>query len=205
MSDLTQARAALAQSDHPCGVLHSAPDLEGEIKEACALAPGHDGAHYGYAPFVDWKVHLRTALAEVDRLTARVADLEHLEASQHKARARDVAGIVGWLRKEAVKKANTSEAAGNTGAGLTASIQYAELWFTADAIERGDWHDGTLPADPGMVPRRAVPIVRGVCLSSYLEDGVTHYCDRGEEGPHEVHGHDVHGDGPWTWTDADVT
>lgn len=148
MSDLTQARAALAQSDHPCGVLHSAPDLEGEIKEACALAPGHDGAHYGYAPFVDWKVHLRTALAEVDRLTARVADLEHLEASQHKARARDVAGIVGWLRKEAVKKANTSEAAGNTGAGLTASIQYAELWFTADAIERGDWHDGALPVDP---------------------------------------------------------
>lgn len=134
MSDLTQARAALAQSDHPCGVLHSAPDLEGEIKEACALAPGHDGAHYGYAPFVDWKVHLRTALAEVDRLTARVADLEHLEASQHKARARDVAAIVGWLR-------DLAESGGD-------EVVSATMLVIAQDIERGDWHDGALPVDP---------------------------------------------------------
>lgn len=150
---LTEARAAIAAEQarrdapkcpetftHPTGRVYT-----------CTLPLGHTIERHDFGPAFQYTVNLRHAealAAEVDRLTARVAELEHLEASQHKARARDVAGIVGWLRKEAVKKANTSEAAGNTGAGLTASIQYAELWFTADAIERGDWHDGTLPADP---------------------------------------------------------
>lgn len=81
-------------------------------------------------------------------LRAALARVDALEASQHKARARDVAAIVGWVRKEATRRANTSEAAGNTGTAMTAAIQYAELWLAADAIERGEWHDGTLPPDP---------------------------------------------------------
>ena len=63
-------------------------------------------------------------LAEVDRLTARVAELE---------RARDVAGIVGWLR------AKVGAAYGSGQVPGTAGWTYREI---ADAIERGDWREG---------------------------------------------------------------
>jgi hypothetical protein len=107
--DLTAAREALAEWD-----AMSEHDQEG-------------GADF---PDVDY---LRAALARVAELEARNATLEHLEASQHKARARDVAAIVAWLRGTADK--------------LTGN-DYREYTLIADAIERGDWHDGVLPPDP---------------------------------------------------------
>lgn len=30
-------------------------------------------------------------------------------------------------------------------------------------------------------------IVNGVCSSKYVDDYVTRYCERGEEGPHSIH------------------
>ncbi len=92
-------------------------------------------------------------LAEVDRLTARNAELEPFVtfhrgkvdglnariAELEQARARDVAGIVGWLRR---RECTDSE----HDSRWCPTCEHDE--DIATAIEAGDWHDGTLPADP---------------------------------------------------------
>lgn len=68
-------------------------------------------------------------------------------------------------------------------------------WFgvsdpDAPATTRGE-------AAPGMVSRRAAPVVGGVCASYYVDDQVNLYCERGGEGPHEYHA-----GGGRVWTDV---
>ena len=133
--DLTQAREALAD-----------PFVLERLEHGYRLGVVHRGARI---EMVD-VAHLRAALAEVDRLTAEdAAAVEQINAlaedndrlaarvtELEQARARDVAGIAAHVR--ALK--------------VDASAKHAP-WkrifrLIADAIERGDWHDGTLPADP---------------------------------------------------------
>jgi hypothetical protein len=115
-ADLTQAREALATMDR----------WAGQAKDRNRDLTTHERYVLGE--------HLCAALARVDELEARNAALERLEASQHKARARDVAAIAGWLREEAEE--------------LSTERGQRIFMGAADAIERGDWHDGVLPPDP---------------------------------------------------------
>lgn len=141
---LTEAREALAAFDAPCRAryVHGADAYGSDLVWTCGFRSGHDGEHgFGVRAHPDNVPHLRAALAEVARLSARVAELE-------RERAGDVAGIVGWLRNAAARRAKAADDRGNTGSGMTAAIQYAELAIAADAIERGDWREGVLPADP---------------------------------------------------------
>ena len=113
-ADLTQAREALADHLLPrCNVdMPGGQDEDGPIPGCpCDRHIDHDGEHYAPEDGPTWE-HLRDALARVDEL--------------EQARARDVAGIVGWLRRSA------DRLSGN---------DYREYVLIATAIERGDWHD----------------------------------------------------------------
>lgn len=116
-----------------------ADDADTDVARVWGTNPDHGGALarlLARAPTA-----LRAALARVD-------ELEHLEASQHKARARDVAAIVGWVRRREEETRRELNAPGPAGETAHLRGQHWAYDVAADAIERGDWHDGTLPPDP---------------------------------------------------------
>ena len=134
-------------------------------------------AAIGYDHGVNDGRHIRTLLAEVDRLTAEeAAAVEQINAladdndrldREVKARTGDVARIAWFLRS---MNLTASEATGEefVQAVLRRGVRFSDgearlkaeardiaasearlaLTKAADAIERGDWRDAPLPPDP---------------------------------------------------------
>ena len=117
-ADLTQAREALAGAHQMVSDLCKRQGEPGWRRWVMSIPARPD-----YDPDLVIGAGLRAG----DVLLARVDELEQ-------ARARDVAAIVGWLQ-------DLAESGGD-------EVVSATMIVIADQINRGDWHDGALPADP---------------------------------------------------------